>query len=320
MKNESQYGLLLLQRYLYEHTDDRHPVSVSDILAFWQEHGIQAGRKSVYSAIDALQSSGMDIVCVKSTQNRYFVGARLFELPELKLLVDAVESSRFITARKSERLIEKLGKLTSESYAYQLDRHIYMDGTVKPKNECIYYSVDKIHSAIQEKRQITFQYFEYTPQKEKVLKHDGYRYQFSPYVLIWSRDYYYAVGWSNKHEKLAQFRVDRMTAVELSNQAAVLAPDFDPAEYVQKVFGMYPDALRTVELLCDNETMRSVIDRFGEDVSTETVDQGHFKVTAEVAPSPPFFAWVFTFCGRIRILSPAEVLDEMRGMAAWLKQ
>ena len=319
MKNGSQCGLLLLQRYLYEHTDDRHPVSVSDILAFWQEHGIQVGCKSVYSAIEALQSSGMDIVCVKSTQNRYFVGARLFELPELKLLVDAVESSRFITARKSERLIEKLGKLTSESYAYQLDRHIYMDGTVKPENECIYYSVDKLHSAIQEKRQITFQYFEYTPQKEKVLKHDGYRYQFSPYVLIWSRDYYYAVGWSNKHEKLAQFRVDRITAVELSNQAAVLAPDFDPAEYVQKVFGMYPDALRTVELLCDNETMRSVIDRFGEDAATETVDQGHFKVTVEVAPSPPFFAWVFTFCGRIRILSPAEVLDEMRGMAAWLK-
>ena len=104
MKNESQYGLLLLQRYLYDHTDDQHPASVADILAFWQEHGIQAGRKSVYSAIEVLQSSGMDIVCVKSTQNRYFVGERLFELPELKLLVDAVESSRFITAKKSKRL------------------------------------------------------------------------------------------------------------------------------------------------------------------------------------------------------------------------
>ena len=147
MKNESQYGLLLLQQYLYEHTDDRHPVSVADILAFWQEHGIQAGRKSVYSAIEVLQSNGMDIVCVKSTQNRYFVGERLFELPELKLLVDAVESSRFITAKKSERLIEKLGKLTSESHARQLDRHIYMDGTAKPENECIYYSVDEIHRA-----------------------------------------------------------------------------------------------------------------------------------------------------------------------------
>ena len=168
MKNESQYGLLLLQQYLYEHTDDQHPASVADILAFWREHGIQAGRKSVYSAIEVLQSSGMDIVCVKSTQNQYFVGERLFELPELKLLVDAVESSRFITAKKSERLIGKLGKLTSESHARQLDRHIYMEGTAKPENECIYYSVDEIHNAIQEKRQITFQYYEYTPLKEKI--------------------------------------------------------------------------------------------------------------------------------------------------------
>ena len=224
MKNESQYGLLLLQRYLYEHTDDQHPASVADILAFWREHGIQAGRKSVYSAIEVLQSSGMDIVCVKSTQNRYFVGERLFELPELKLLVDAVESSRFITAKKSERLIEKLGKLTSESLARQLDRHIYMEGTAKPENECIYYSVDEIHNAIQEKRQITFQYYEYTPQKEKILKHNGYRYQFSPYALIWSRDCYYAVGWSEKHGKIAQFRVDRMTAVEPLEHTAVQTP------------------------------------------------------------------------------------------------
>lgn len=319
MKNESQYGLLLLQRYLYEHTDDQHPASVADILAFWQEYGIQAGRKSVYSAIEVLQSSGMDIVCVKSTQNQYFVGERLFELPELKLLVDAVESSRFITAKKSERLIGKLGKLTSESHARQLDRHIYMEGTAKPENECIYYSVDEIHNAIQDKRQITFQYYEYTPQKEKILKHNGYRYQFSPYALIWSRDCYYAVGWSEKHGKIAQFRVDRMTAVEPLEHTAVQTPDFDPAEYVCKVFGMYPDNLCTVELLCDNEVMRSVIDRFGENVQTETVDEQHFRATVEVAPSPPFFSWVFTFSGKIRIVSPAAVLEEMRDMAAWLK-
>ena len=263
MKNESQYGLLLLQRYLYEHTDDQHPASVADILAFWQEHGIQAGRKSVYSAIEVLQSSGMDIVCVKSTQNRYFVvGERLFELPELKLLVDAVESSHFITAKKSERLIEKLGKLTSESHARQLDRHIYMEGTAKPENECIYYSVDEIHNAIQEKRQITFQYYEYTPQKEKILKHNGYRYQFSPYALIWSRDCYYAVGWSEKHGKIAQFRVDRMTAVEPLEHTAVQTPDFDPAEYVRKVFGMYPDNLCNIAYLRKRGIAAQVIRQF----------------------------------------------------------
>ena len=262
VKNESQYGLLLLQRYLYEHTDDQHPASVADILAFWQEHGIQAGRKSVYSAIEVLQSSGMDIVCVKSTQNRYFVGERLFELPELKLLVDAVESSHFITAKKSERLIEKLGKLTSESHARQLDRHIYMDGTAKPENECIYYSVDEIHNAIQKKRQITFQYYEYTPQKEKILKHNGYRYQFSPYALIWSRDCYYAVGWSEKHGKIAQFRVDRMTAVEPLEHTAVQTPDFDPAEYVRKVFGMYPDNLCNIAYLRKRGIAAQVIRQF----------------------------------------------------------
>lgn len=319
MKNESQQALLLLRQYLYQQTDEQHPASVTDILAFWQQHGIQAGRKSVYTDIELLQNAGMDIVCVKSSQNRYFVGQRLFELPELKLLVDAVESSRFITEKKSTALIKKLGHLTSTAQAEQLNRRIYMGGTPKPENEGIYYNVDTIHNAVQKKQQITFRYFEYTPKKEKILKHDGYKYRFSPYAMIWNRDCYYAVGWSEKHGKIAQFRVDRMTAVEPLEQTAVQTPDFDPAEYVRKVFGMYPDNLCTVELLCDNEVMRSVIDRFGENVRTETVDEQHFRATVEVAPSPPFFSWVFTFSGKIRIVSPAAVLEEMRDMAAWLR-
>ena len=319
MKHDSQNGLLLLRQYLYQQTDEQHPVSVTDILAFWQQHGIQAGRKSVYTDIELLQNAGMDIVCVKSSQNKYFVGQRLFELPELKLLVDAVESSRFITEKKSTALIKKLGHLTSTAQAEQLNRRIYMGGTPKPENESIYYNVDTIHNAVQKKQQITFQYFEYSPKKEKILKHDGYKYQFSPYAMIWNRDCYYAVGWSEKHGKIAQFRVDRMTAVEPLEQTAVQTLDFDPAEYVRKVFGMYPDNLCTVELLCNNEVMRSVIDRFGENVQTETVDEQHFRATVEVAPSPPFFSWVFTFSGKIRIVSPAAVLEEMRDMAAWLK-
>ena len=319
MKNESQHALLLLRQYLYQQTDEQHPVSVTDILAFWQQHGIQAGRKSVYTDIELLQNAGMDIVCVKSSQNKYFVGQRLFELPELKLLVDAVESSRFITEKKSTALIKKLGHLTSTAQAEQLNRRIYMGGTPKPENESIYYNVDTIHNAVQKKQQITFQYFEYTPKKEKVLKHDGYKYRFSPYAMIWNRDCYYAVGWSEKHGKIAQFRVDRMTAVEPLEQTEVQTLDFDPAEYVRKVFGMYPDDLCTVELLCDHEVMRSVIDRFGENVQTETVDEQHFRATVEVAPSPPFFSWVFTFSGKIRIVSPAAVLEEMQDMAAWLK-
>ena len=318
MKNEAQHGLLLLQKYLNECTDEQHPVSATDILSFWKQHGIEAGRKSVYSAIEVLRDSGMDIICLKSTQNWYFVGERLFELPELKLLVDAVESSRFITKKKSRTLIDKLGKLTSASNAKLLHRPIYMDGTAKPENEAVYYIVDMLQTAIHAEQKVAFQYFEYTPDKEKVLKHNGYRYRFSPYALIWDRDFYYAVGWSEKHNKIAQFRVDRMTAVNLLEQPAVQLPDFDPAEYVRKVFGMYPNDTCTVTLLCENEVMRSVIDRFGKGVHTQVVDDQHFTATVEVDPSPPFFGWVFTFAGRMRIVKPSGVLEQMRSMAAWL--
>ena len=319
MKNEAQNRILLLWWYLQKSTDEAHTVSASDILYDWQEYGISASRKSVYADIDLLTQLGVDIVCVKSTQNRYFIGLRLFELPELKLLVAAVESSHFITTKKSEALIGKLGQLTSEAQDMSLNRHIYMAGTAKPDNETIYYSVDAIQTAIQKKCRISFQYYDYTPQKEKVLKHGGGRYQFSPYALIRNRDFYYAVGWSGKHSKLAQFRVDRMVSAETLEEAAVPAGDFDPATYVRQVFGMYGGERRTVNLLCENDAIRSVVDCFGEDVETAAVNESHFQATVEVAPSPPFFAWVFTFGGAIRITGPDDVLAEMRAMAAWLR-
>ena len=215
MKNEAQVRLLVLLQYLYKETDEKHPVSAQNILKHWESRGIKASRKSVYKDITLLADFGIDIVCVKSTQNLYFIGSRLFELPELKLLVNAVESSRFITPKKSRLLIQKLGRLSSSAQAAQLKCPIYMDGMPKPKNEAIYYIVDLLQTAIQENKQISFQYYEYLPTKETVLKHGGYRYQFSPYALIWNRDFYYVVGWSEKHGKIAQFRVDRMTAIEL---------------------------------------------------------------------------------------------------------
>lgn len=319
MKNEAQVRLLVLLQYLYKETDEKHPVSAQNILKHWESRGITASRKSVYKDITLLADFGIDIVCVKSTQNLYFIGSRLFELPELKLLVNAVESSRFITPKKSRLLIQKLGRLSSSAQAAQLKCPIYMDGMPKPKNEAIYYIVDLLQTAIQENKQISFQYYEYLPTKETVLKHRGYRYQFSPYALIWNRDFYYVVGWSEKHNKIAQFRVDRMTGVELLDLPARQTQEFDPTVYGQKVFGMYPDDLQMVTLLCANHLMRSVIDQFGEEVQTKTADDGHFLATVEVAPSPPFFGWVFTFAGEIRIVSPENVLEEMREMAAWLQ-
>ena len=270
------------------------------------------------SLLQLLMDFGLDVICIKSTQNRYFVGSRLLELPELKLLVDAVESSHLITEKKSTALIEKLGHLTSRHNAALLNRPVYMDGTAKPDNEAVYYAIDAIQTAIHKQRAISFQYFEYTPKKEKVLKHKGYRYGFSPYVLIWSRDFYYAVGWSEKHGKLAQFRVDRMTAIQDSDAPYIADPSFDPASYIREIFGMYHDMPQRVTLLCENRTMRNIIDHFGEDVDTEVVDANHFRATVDVAPTPPFFSWVFTFGGAIRIEGPGEALAKMRDMASWL--
>ena len=190
-----------------------------------------------------------------------------------------------------------------------------MDGMAKQDNEGIYYTVDTIHSAIREQKQITFQYTEYTSEKKKVLKYDGYWYFFSPYALIWNQDFYYTVGWSEKHDKVAQFRVDRMVNVELLEQVSVLMREFDPAAYVRRVFGMYGTEVQTVELLCENHVMSSVIDRFGEGVHTELAGPKHFKAVVEVAPSPPFFAWVFTFAGSIRIINPPETVEKFREMA-----
>lgn len=314
------YWLKILEilQLLLKQTDEHHYATGADILRFWETHGIQTTRKNVYSDIQLLMDFGLDVICIKSTQNRYFVGSRLLELPELKLLVDAVESSHLITEKKSTALIEKLGHLTSRHNAALLNRPVYMDGTAKPDNEAVYYAIDAIQTAIHKQRAISFQYFEYTPKKEKVLKHKGYRYGFSPYVLIWSRDFYYAVGWSEKHGKLAQFRVDRMTAIQDSDAPYIADPSFDPASYIREIFGMYHDMPQRVTLLCENRTMRNIIDHFGEDVDTEVVDANHFRATVDVAPTPPFFSWVFTFGGAIRIEGPGEALAKMRDMASWL--
>ena len=194
MQTDIQRRLLLLLQLLLEQTDEHHYVTGADIMRFWKKHGIHASRKNVYSDIQLLIDFGLDIICIRSAQNRYFIGSRLLELPELTLLVDAVESSHLITEKKSAALIEKLGHLTSRHNAALLNRPVYMDGTAKPDNEAVYYSIDAIQTAIHEQRAISFQYFEYTPKKEKVLKHKGYRYGLSPYALIWNRDFYYAVA------------------------------------------------------------------------------------------------------------------------------
>ena len=314
---ESKPRILYLLRILEKYTDEEHPLTTKQLIEMLNEkYGISTYRTTIAKDVVALQEFGVDIVVVHSTQCKYFIGSRQFELPELKLLIDAVESSKFITSKKSDALIKKIHMLTSNEQVKKLKRNNYVSGRIKPNNEQIYYIVDTINDAINEGKQISFQYYEYTGLKEKVLKNKGEVYTVSPYHLVWNDDYYYVVGCSEKREKIVTFRVDRIASQpDILSADAVPAPeDFDIAEFTKQVFYMYDGEAVLVDLKCDNSLMKTMVDRFGEDITTLVYDENSFKVTVEVSASPTFFGWIFGFGGKVQILSPESVKEEYRQM------
>lgn len=268
MQNSTNMRILELLRFLYERTDENHPATVSDIIAHLNGKGIQAVRQTVYADTNALIDAGIDIVVVKSTQNQYFMGNRLFEYPELKMLTDAVASSKIVSAKKSEELVQKLCRLTSLHQAKQLQKFAALSSRVKPHNEKVYYIIDNIQTAIGNHQQIRFQYYEYTQEKKKILKHDGYYYVVNPYALEWKNDHYYLIGFSLKHQKIAHFRVDRLTSVENLETYFMPIEGFDVASYTNKMVDMFTsESSKEVTLLCENELMRVIIDHYGEDAA-----------------------------------------------------
>ena len=314
---ESKPRILYLLRILEQYTDEEHPLTTKQLIEMLNEkYGISTYRTTIAKDVVALQEFGVDIVVVHSTQCKYFIGSRQFALPELKLLIDAVESSKFITSKKSDALIKKIHMLTSNEQVKKLKRNNYVSGRIKPNNEQIYYIVDTINDAINEGKQISFQYYEYTGLKEKVLKNKGEVYTVSPYHLVWNDDYYYVVGYSEKREKIVTFRVDRIASQpDILSADAVPAPeDFDIAEFTKQVFYMYDGEAVLVDLKCDNSLMKTMVDRFGEDITTLVYDENSFKVTVEVSTSPTFFGWIFGFGGKVQILSPESVKEEYRQM------
>ncbi|MEG1726265.1 MAG: WYL domain-containing protein, partial [Anaerovoracaceae bacterium] len=301
-----------LYKILNELSDEAHPISTVELIKLLNDrYGVQAHRVTISKDIGVLEQCGADIVTINTTQNKYFIGSRLFELPELKLLIDAVESSKFITEKKSEELVKKLSSLASVNQAERLKRNLCTANRIKPGNEMIYYIVDAINEAINKKKKISFQYFEYDAKKEQKLKNDGKKYLFSPYTLAWNGDYYYMVGFSDKHNKIGAFRVDRIKSQpDIMDDDATLPPaDFNIVDFTKSVFDMYDSEHIVVELRCDNSLMKTMIDRFGKDVSTKPYSISEFKATVEVSASPTFYGWVFGFGGKIEILSPKNVRE-----------
>lgn len=216
---------LYIFKYLWDHTDEEHPATTADIIAYLASMGISTTRKTVAEDAAELQNSGFDVVCNRSRQNEYFIGTRHLELAELKLLVDAVQAARFISPKKSRELIGKVTGLISPHQGESLRRSLFVDGKVKTGNEAVYYAVDILHTAIQQQKTVMFKYIEYTPQKKKRYKHGGRVYVLSPYDMVWNSDAYYVCGYSKSHGKVVTFRVDRMCRPELSESVFCPRPE-----------------------------------------------------------------------------------------------
>lgn len=308
--------ILYLMEFLLKNTDEEHPALMRDIIEYLEQCGVGAERKSVYSDIEGLKIFGLDII---STPKGYFVGERDFELPEVKMLVDCVSASKFITEKKSEKLIKKIESLASRHEGYQLQRQVFIADRVKVANEEIYRSVDTLHDAINEKKKVVFKYFEYGTDKKKKYRNDGNDYVVSPYSLTVSDENYYLISHYPKHEALTNFRVDRMTDIRVSDEKcekieSVMGENFSIGEYAKKVFSMYGGENVRVELLCENKMMNPIIDKFGEEVFVQKADDEHFTACVNVNISPTFFAWVFTFEGKIKITSPEKVKEQFGKM------
>jgi len=315
---ETKSRILYVRQYLETQTDEQHPAYITDIIAYLKTLGIPAGRKAVTKDIEQLIEFGVEVVCNTGKRHEYFIGDRVFELPELKLLVDAVQASRFISVKKSKQLINKLTTFASQHQAAELNRTLYTDKQIKQANENIFITVDMLHNAINNGKQVHFKYYEYDQNKKKIFKHKRKVYEFSPYALLWSGDHYYTIGYSESHGKIIKFRVDRIATPELMELDAVPIPkDFDVAFYAQKVFQMYDGDVRDITLKCENPLMKSVIDRFGEDVETAVTDDNHFHANIKVCASPTFFGWIFGFGGKMEIAAPKDVIDEYTSLARY---
>lgn len=310
MDNDAKLRPLYLAKILYERTDETHYLTTAQLIQILEEeYGISAHRQTIKAEIELLQKFGIEIEEVKSTQNRYNLFGRTFDAPELTLLIDAVESSKFITTKKSKELVEKISTLASDFVAANLKRNVSCEGRIKPGNERVYIIVDAINEAINANKKISFKYFRYNAQKEKELRHNGEAYIVTPLHLVWNGDCYYMVGVHNQKDELVIFRIDRIASTpQILEEDGKEAPaDFNVDDYVNTTFHMYNSKHQEVELVCDNDLMDAIIDRFGEEVVVLESDAETFKIAVNVAVSHVFYSWVFGFGGKVKIVAPEDV-------------
>lgn len=312
--NQKMKIVYLMQLFM-DKTDETHYITMADILNFLSSNDISAERKSIYADIDALKHYGFDI---KGFQEKgtyfYHLLNRKFELAELKLLVDAVQSSKFITAKKSNELIKKIESFASAFESKELQRQVYVSNRIKTMNESIYYNVDHLHEAINSNRKITFQYSQWTVDKKIKIKNGGALYKVSPWALMWDNENYYMVAYDSEEEKIKHFRVDKMlniTLTEHKRDGEEQFKKFDMAVYAKKMFGMFGGIEENVGLECDNNLVGVIIDRFGKDVMIISTDSKHFRINVDVEVSQQFLAWIIGLGAGAKVVSPEHVVEMM---------
>ncbi len=308
---------LYLLQILKEQTDEDNCLSTKQLCdILMEDYGIETHRTTVKGDIDVLRKAGYDITERRSSVNYYNYVGRDFDDAELKAIIDAIASAKFIPEDKSEKLIKKITALAGPGKAGSLKRNVAVDGRVKTENKLIFYITDVINDAINMKRKISFQMVEYNVNKERVLHNGGEQYTFSPYSLIWDGDYYYMVGWSDKYGSIGSHRLDRISGVpDILEEEAVAQPeDFDASDFVKTALRMFNAPRERVELICDNDVMDAVIDKFGPNVFTCPYDSEHFLVIEEVSVGSVFLNWIFGFGGKVRITGPDSVREVYRRM------
>ena len=323
-KGATKLKLLYIKDYLERHSDETNPVGGEELLEMLEEKGITCERKAVYNDVQTLRDADYEIFRVKAPKNGYYLATRTFELPELRLLMDAVQAANFITPKKTKDLIEKIGTLCSEGQAAQLRKQVFIENRVKNTNEEIYYNIDVINKAIQAGRKISFLYGKRRLDDEThTVALEEKRFVVSPYALVWSNDHYYLVCNNAKYNNLMHTRIDRMKKVELTNARvrsyAEVSPYrlfFDAADYAGKLFNMFSGDVQQVELICADEILEEILDRFGASATiTKCGDEPRFRMRTKAVVSDGLVSWVMQFADKIEVVEPKSLRAQMKSRA-----
>lgn len=308
--------MLYLAKIFAEETDEQHPLTMPEIINKLHAYDVNADRKTLYTDFDELRDFGFDIIAEHRGRNTYYyLGSREFELPELKLLVDSVQFAKFITEKKSNELIKKLETLASKQEANRLQRQVLISGRVKAMNENVYYNVDRLHDAISSGKQIRFQYYQWNVKKEMVLRNNGADYRVSPWCLIWDDEYYYLVAYDSNEQIIKHFRVDKMLRIVLTDKdrdGKQAFESFNTAKYSKSIFGMFGGEETHVTIEAENAMAGVMIDRFGKDLMIFPKDENHFIAHVNVVVSRQFLGWIFALGEGVKIIGPANIVEQMR--------